>query len=116
MGAEAGREGWGVAVAGANDALVWEGDVRGGLATSTMLRRRWRTDHGSTAHHLIDPRSGLPARSGIVQASVWAPFCWLAEVWAKAIVIDGASVAQRAAASGSASLTVDETGEVSRCG
>ncbi len=116
VGAEAGREGWGVAIAPANDALVWEGDVRGGLATSTMLRRRWRTDDGSTAHHLIDPRSGLPARSGIVQASVWAASCWLAEVWAKAIVIGGASVAQRAAASGSASLTVDEAGEVSRCG
>ncbi len=116
VGTEAGREGWGFAIAGANDALVWEGDIRGGLATSTMLRRRWRTDDGSTAHHLIDPRSGLPARSGIVQASVWAPSCWLAEVWAKAIVIGGAAIAQRAAASGSASLTVDEAGAVSRCG
>ena len=114
IGTEEGREGWGMAIAGPNDALVWQGDVRGGLATSTTQRRRWPTDDGESAHHLIDPRTGLPAASGIVQASVWAPACWLAEVWAKAIVIGGPETAKRAAAHGFASLTVDETGAVSQ--
>jgi thiamine biosynthesis lipoprotein len=37
--------------------LVW---VRGGLATSTTLARRWRGPQGSVVHHLLDPRTGLP--------------------------------------------------------
>ena len=35
-------------------------DRAGGVATSSTTVRRWRTDDGE-AHHLIDPRTGLPA-------------------------------------------------------
>lgn len=39
----------------------------GGLATSTILARRWRTEDG-WAHHLIDPRTGAPV-SGEVRTA-----------------------------------------------
>ena len=59
-GAEEGRDGWAVSIE-APDAgrELWEGRIRGALATSTTRKRRWTTDTGGTAHHLIDPRTGL---------------------------------------------------------
>ena len=41
----------------------------GALATSSVVGRRW----GVGLHHLIDPRTSLPACTGVVQATVWAP-------------------------------------------
>jgi thiamine biosynthesis lipoprotein len=38
--------------------LVW---LRGGLATSSTLVRRWRGPAGSVVHHVLDPRTGQPA-------------------------------------------------------
>ena len=35
--------------------------VEGGLATSSTLVRRWQGRSGSVVHHLLDPRTGLPA-------------------------------------------------------
>ena len=50
------------------------------------LRRRWR--HGSArVHHLIDPRTGRPVDGRIVSATVVATTAWLAEVYAKAVVV-----------------------------
>ena len=60
----------------------------GALATSSVLRRRWRTN-GTEQHHLLDPRSGLPSLSGVVQASVAAASCRQAEVAAKAALLSG---------------------------
>ena len=60
----------------------------GALATSSVARRRWRQD-GQEHHHLLDPRSGLPARSGIWSASVAAERCAQAEVAAKVACILG---------------------------
>ena len=42
-----------------------------GIATSSSLRRRWSAG-GSTLHHLIDPRTGRPSASDVVQATVIA--------------------------------------------
>lgn len=42
---------------GTHGEVVW---VRGGLATSTTLARRWRGPQGSVVHHLLDPRTGGP--------------------------------------------------------
>ncbi len=60
----------------------------GGLATSSVLRRRW----GPGLHHVIDPRTGRPADTGVVQATVWAPTCEEAEVAAKRALLVGRSV------------------------
>ena len=61
---------------------------RGALATSTVLRRRWRRS-GAVSHHLIDPGTGLPSASVVVAATVAAPTCELAEVAAKVALLVG---------------------------
>ena len=60
----------------------------GGVATSTRLRRRWRID-GRNVHHLIDPRSGRPASTGLAAVTVIAGTTWRAEVLAKAAFVAG---------------------------
>jgi thiamine biosynthesis lipoprotein len=55
----------------------------GGLATSGSTSRRWRRA-GSSQHHLIDPRTGRPARSRWTEVSVAAGSCLAADVGAKA--------------------------------
>jgi thiamine biosynthesis lipoprotein len=48
----------------------------GAVATSSVTTRSW----GPGLHHLIDPRSGRPADTGAIQATVWARSCAAAEV------------------------------------
>jgi thiamine biosynthesis lipoprotein len=58
----------------------------GAVATSSTLRRSWR--HGSAhVHHLMDPRTGRPVHGRIVSATVVAATAWLAEVYAKSVVV-----------------------------
>jgi FAD:protein FMN transferase len=61
----------------------------GGVATSGVGRRSWIAADGSPAHHLIDPGSGQPAQTGVVQATALAPSALLAEVYAKAALLSG---------------------------
>jgi thiamine biosynthesis lipoprotein len=61
----------------------------GGVATSGILRRCWATPTGEQAHHLIDPASGRPAFTGVVQVTAMAPTALEAEVRAKAALLAG---------------------------
>ncbi|OUM86117.1 MAG: hypothetical protein BAA01_01955 [Bacillus thermozeamaize] len=61
---------------------------RGAVATSGTMARRWRTPEG-IQHHLIDPRTGRPSQSDLVQCTVISPCLVEAEVLAKVIVILG---------------------------
>ncbi len=105
------HDGWEMGVADPRlpDTFAWRGTMTAALATSTTLKRRWTTDSGGTAHHLIDPRTGLPSDSGLVQVSVWAKETWWAEVWAKAILIGGPSVAERAQRAGCEALILEHS-------
>lgn len=60
----------------------------GAVATSTTLKRRWQKD-GVSRHHLIDPRTNLPAQSNWVSVTVLAPHAAEAEVFAKSLLIAG---------------------------
>ena len=60
----------------------------GGVATSGRDYRRWERD-GARSHHLIDPRSGLPAATDVLSATVAAPSARAAESAAKAALILG---------------------------
>jgi thiamine biosynthesis lipoprotein len=60
----------------------------GGVATSTTRGRRWQVDD-EMRHHLIDPRTGAPSRSGVASVTVVAAEAWWAEVLAKAALIAG---------------------------
>ena len=58
--------------------------TRRAVATSSILRRRW-----SGRHHVLDPQSGLPTESGVVQASVVADCGWRAEAGATLALVRG---------------------------
>lgn len=62
--------------------------LRGAIATSTARSRRW-LQGGVERHHLLDPRSGLPARSEVHSATVTADSCADAEVAAKVALVLG---------------------------
>jgi thiamine biosynthesis lipoprotein len=63
--------------------------TRFGVATSGTSVHRWDLPGGRTSHHLIDPRTGRPAETDVVQATVIAPTAREAEVIAKTAVILG---------------------------
>lgn len=63
----------------------------GGLATSSDRRRRW-TAAGVTAHHLIDPGTGRPARSPLAGITVLAGEAWWADALTKAVLVGGVDV------------------------
>lgn len=111
--------GWQIEVEGPDGDVAWEGDVDGALATSTTLARRWLTDDGTGSHHLIDPRTGLPSTGEAAQVSVWGEETWRAECWAKAVLIAGGGIAERARADGFAVLALSANGvrldETDRC-
>jgi thiamine biosynthesis lipoprotein len=70
--------------------LAASGDApaRWGVATSGISVHRWSTN-GQLRHHLIDPRTGRPAVTDVIQATVVAGTALRAEALAKAAVIAG---------------------------
>lgn len=60
----------------------------GTVATSSTYERRWQRA-GQTIHHIIDPRSGMPAQSDVLTASVIATQAIYAEAAAKIVVLLG---------------------------
>jgi thiamine biosynthesis lipoprotein len=75
--------GWPVALAGVTLMLRDQG-----AATSSTRRRRW-----GGVHHLIDPRTGLPAQTGLDEVSVVAASGVDAEVVAKTALLIGPDLA-----------------------
>ncbi|HMD56823.1 MAG TPA: FAD:protein FMN transferase [Solirubrobacteraceae bacterium] len=72
----------------------------GGVATSGIGRRSWLDERGEPAHHLLDPATGRPAFTGIVQASALADSALGAEIRAKAALLSGPRGAARWLAQG----------------
>jgi len=61
---------------------------RGGLATSSVTKRTWLRG-GVPQHHLIDPATGLPARTPWHEVTVAAQSCLVADIGAKAALLLG---------------------------
>jgi FAD:protein FMN transferase len=61
----------------------------GAVATSGISRRCWVGADGRAAHHVLDPGTGEPAFTGVVQATALAPSALLAETYAKAALLSG---------------------------
>jgi thiamine biosynthesis lipoprotein len=81
--------GWTVAVADPSDAdriAVSLTFAEGAVASSWRTKRTW-TRGGVLQHHVIDPKTGLPARSRAAGATVIAGAGWRAEVLAKAVLL-----------------------------
>jgi thiamine biosynthesis lipoprotein len=87
--------------------------IRWGVATSGTSIHRWNVA-GDASHHLIDPRTGRPAQTNVIQATVVAGSALRAEALAKAAVIAGSlgglALLERAHVRGAVLLTAD--GEV----
>jgi thiamine biosynthesis lipoprotein len=62
----------------------------GGLATSSITVRRWRSGNVEM-HHIIDPRTGAPARGVWRTVSVAADTCLAANTAATAAIVMGAT-------------------------
>lgn len=93
---EAPAGGWPVAIDDVTDLALPADDhgqvvvIRdGGLATSSTRARRWQRG-GVELHHVLDPRSGLPARGPWRTVSVTASTCVLANTASTAAVVLGA--------------------------
>ena len=72
-----------------SETAAWLRLSSGALATSSTMRRAW----GPDLHHIVDPRTGAPTDSPIVQATVWAETCVDAEVLATWALLAGTGVA-----------------------
>lgn len=90
-GPMAGGEPWPIAVAdptGAQEELVMLALPGGGAATSGIDYRRWLRG-GKWQHHIIDPRTGRPASTDLLSATVLSADPLLAEAAAKTVMILG---------------------------
>ena len=83
----------------------------GGLTTSTRTVRRWATPTGE-AHHVIDPRTGLPADGPWRSATVWAPTAVRANTFSTAVVATGEAAEARLRLAGHPARLVGTGGEV----
>jgi FAD:protein FMN transferase len=69
--------------------------AEGAFATSGIGRRAWFDACGRPAHHLLDPASGRPAFTGVVQVTALAPTAAEAEMRSKAALLSGPDGAAR---------------------
>jgi len=63
--------------------------IAGAAATSGIGKRSWHGAQGQPSHHLLDPASGFPAFTGIVQVTAIAPTAVEAEVLATTTLLRG---------------------------
>jgi thiamine biosynthesis lipoprotein len=116
IGLPAGETAWAIALEDPRDPRETLAVLRvgpGAVATSSITKRRWRQGT-RVMHHLIDPRTGLPAQTDWLSVTVIAPHATTAEVFAKALLIAGSRAAQDLAARRDhlAFIAVDEAGRL----
>jgi len=85
----------------------------GAVATSSMRVRSWIGPDGRPVHHLVDPSTREPARSGLVAVTVAGSDPAWAEVWSKALFVTGRDgIGDEARARGLAAWWVDDRGRL----
>ena len=87
----------------------------GGLTTSSSAARRWRTDLGE-AHHIVDPRTGLPADGPWRTVTVWARSAVEANTASTAAIVLGAEATAFLDELGLAARLVGRDGRVETVG
>ena len=98
------------------DDLVVLAVGEGAVTTSSRMRRRWRRG-AHEMHHLIDPRTGEPARTGLAAVTVVAAEAHWAEILAKSALVAGRQAGTRLLESlGLAALLVTDAGDLVRVG
>jgi thiamine biosynthesis lipoprotein len=87
--------------------------VEGGVSTSSVATRTWTAPDGRQVHHLVDPTTREPARTGLVAVSVAGPDPAWNEVWSKALFLGGSeSIGEEARRRGLAAWWVDQWGRL----
>lgn len=81
------------------------------LATSSTQRRRW-TRGGAPQHHILDPRTGLPAEPVWRSVTVAAPTCHRANTLSTAAIVRGRRATAWLERSGLPARLVDSRGTV----
>ena len=84
-----------------------------GLATSSTSVRRWQTDRGE-AHHILEPRTGLPVATPWRTVTVAAATCVDANVASTAALVLGAEAVNRLASARLPARLVRRDGSVVR--
>ena len=80
------------------------------------MKRRWRVG-GEWRHHLINPYTGKPTNSTIVSATVLAPTCTEADIWAKTVLMLGKEKGlAKAKENGQKAILIDINGTIYREG
>jgi FAD:protein FMN transferase len=87
----------------------------GGLATSSTSVRRW-SQGGRAMHHIIDPRTGQPARCGWRTVSVAAASCADANIAATAAIVRSGRGTRWLSDAGLPARLVDGRGDVTTVG
>ena len=83
------------------------------VATSSVGVRNWIGPDGRPVHHLVDPSTQEPARTGLIAVTVAAADPAWAEVWSKALFLGGReAIGEEARARGLAAWWVDERGRL----
>jgi thiamine biosynthesis lipoprotein len=110
------QDGWPILVA--EDPLGEQGPSghvvrfhRGGVATSSVVCRRWRRGD-RTLHHIIDPRTGEPARAHWRTATVAAPTCAHANAASTALIVGGEDALDVVTAAGLQARLIGHDGSV----
>jgi thiamine biosynthesis lipoprotein len=85
----------------------------GGISTSSVSTRNWTAADGRRVHHLLDPETREPARTGLISVTVAGPDPAWNEVWSKALFLGGReSIGEEARARGLTAWWVDDRGRL----
>ncbi len=82
----------------------------GAVATSSVVSRAWERGDGRRAHHLLDPASGEPVRTGLLSATAVAATTLHAETLAKIALLRGPDDARRVLAARGGVLVHEDGG------
>jgi thiamine biosynthesis lipoprotein len=90
--------------------------AEGAVATSGLGRRVWERPRGGYAHHVLDPATGEPAWTGLLQVTAIAPTALAAETVAKAALLGGPARARALLAARDGGVLVHDDGSVEPIG
>jgi len=114
------ESGWPIQVSEDSSAVIKAGQetialASGGIATSSTTVRRW-TRGGAVLHHIIDPRTGLPASGPWRTATVVAGSCVDANLASTAAIVLGTEAPSWLEEQGLPARLVDAGGSIRRIG
>ncbi len=85
----------------------------GAVTTSSVGTRNWTAPDGRAVHHLVDPVTREPARTGLIAVTVASADPAWSEVWSKALFLGGRdAIGDEARARGLAAWWLDERGRL----